>query len=408
MRILVVGLGLERDRLVAVLDRELGVLLPPLAVLVVPARVLVLEPLEVVVVHRVDAPVVGEPARREELGDLVDVALVPDPVPGLLDQIVRDRQAVLLQRDQVGPVVVVVDPAPPGLRVGLAVLAAVLGAVLDERADGGVHDGVVVPPGVAQVALEQLAVALVRERHEDDRVAVGDVAALVGLHRVEDRRQQVVAVGRGLARHRDEEDVGERRLGDDRQVDVGGGDRVTGDEALAELAADRAGVAVREPLLGQVEAGRIDVVVHVEPLEVHLDRRVTDLVDHLNREAVVDLRIRNRVDGQRHRAGGGDLRERDDAQEELLPLHPALLDLAEHVAADRAVHRAEHAIVLLLLHREVGAQDLLERVLLRCLLERVVGRVLVDRLHERRFPGQLLDLLVSLRDARSAHECSLL
>ena len=177
VRILVVGLGLEGDRLVAVLLRELAVLLPPAAVLVVPARVLELEPLEVVVVHRVDPPVVGEPAGGEELRDLVDVALVPDPVPRLLDEVVGDRQAVLLQRDEVRPVVVVVDPAAPGLGVGLAILAAVLGAVLDERADRGVHDGVVVPPRVAQVALEQLAVALVRERHEDDRVAVGDVAA---------------------------------------------------------------------------------------------------------------------------------------------------------------------------------------------------------------------------------------
>src|SRR4051794_22007245 len=46
VRVLVVGLGLEGDRLVAVLLRELGVLLPPAAVLVVPARVLELEPLE--------------------------------------------------------------------------------------------------------------------------------------------------------------------------------------------------------------------------------------------------------------------------------------------------------------------------------------------------------------------------
>ena len=89
-------------------------------------------------------------------------------------------------------------------------------------------------------------------------------------------------------------------------------------------------------------------------------------------------------------------------QEQLLPLHPALLDLAEHVAADGAVHRAEDAVVLLLLHREVGAQDLLERILLGRLLERVVGRVLVDRLDERRLPGQLLDLVVGLRDAGSA------
>src|SRR5262249_15124029 len=58
--------------------------------------------------------------------------------------------------------------------------------------------------------------------------------------------------------------------------------------------------------------------------------------------------------------------------------------------------------VLLLFHGEVRAQDLLERVLLRRLLERVVGRVLVNRLHERRIPGELLDLLVGLRDAGSA------
>src|SRR4051812_24307546 len=134
---------------------------------------------------------------------------------------------------------------------------------------------------------------------------------------------------------------------------------------------------------------------------------MTNLVDHLDRQAVVQLGVRDRPDRQRHRAGGGDLGEWDDAEEELLPLHPALLDLAEHVAADRAVHRAEHAVVLLLLHREVGAQDLLERILLGRLLERVVGRVLVDRLYEGGLPGELLDLLVSLRDAGTA-QCGLL
>ena len=83
-------------------------------------------------------------------------------------------------------------------------------------------------------------------------------------------------------------------------------------------------------------------------------------------------------------------------QEQLLPLQPALLHLAEHVAADGAVRCAVDAVVLLLLHREVGPQDLLERVLLRGLLERVVGAVLHVRLVVLRLPGQLLDLLVSL------------
>src|SRR6185312_16169605 len=124
----------EDDRVVAVGHGEAVVVLPPLAVLVVPARVLVLEPLEVLVGHAVDAPVVGEPTGGEELRDLVDVALLPDLLPRLLDQVVRDDQAVLLQRDEVGTVVVVVDPTTPHLRVGLPVLAAVLRAVLDERA----------------------------------------------------------------------------------------------------------------------------------------------------------------------------------------------------------------------------------------------------------------------------------
>jgi len=92
---------------------------------------------------------------------------------------VGNGQAVFLQRHEIAAVVVVIDPPPPRLGVALAVLATVLGSVLDERSDGSVDDGVVVPPGIAQIALEQFAIALVCQRHEDDRVAVGDVARLV-------------------------------------------------------------------------------------------------------------------------------------------------------------------------------------------------------------------------------------
>ena len=249
----------------------------------------------------------------EELRDLVHVALVPDLVPGLLDEVVRDDQAVLLQRHEVAAVVVVVDPPTPHLGVALAVLAAVLGAVLDERADGRVHHAVVVPPRVAQVALEQLVVALVRQRHQQRGVAVADVPRLVGLHRVEHRRQQVVAVGGRLGRHGHEQRVGERRLGHDGEVDARRGDRVTGDEALGELPADGAAVVVLEVAQAAVEAGRVDVVVHVQALEVLLDRRVPDLVDHLDRLAVVQLRVGDRAEQQRHRPRRGDLRQRDDA-----------------------------------------------------------------------------------------------
>ena len=225
---------------------------------------------------------------------------------------------------------------------------------------------------------------------------------LVGLHRVEDRRQQVVAVGRGLVGHGHEERVGESGFGDHGEVDVRGGDRVAGDEALTELPADGARVVVRERLLGHVEAGRVDVVVHVQLLEVHLDRRVPDLIDHLNGEPVVDLRVRHGVDGHRHRPGRRDLGERDDREEQLLPFQPALLDLAEHVAADGAVHGAVHAVVLLLLHREVGPHDLLERIFLGRLLECVVGAEPRRRSGECRLPRQFTDLRVCLGQALSA------
>src|SRR4028118_107506 len=65
VRVHVAGV-LERYRLVAVRLGEVPGVLPPPAAPVAPAGVLVLEPLEVFLGHRVDAPVVGEPAGGEE------------------------------------------------------------------------------------------------------------------------------------------------------------------------------------------------------------------------------------------------------------------------------------------------------------------------------------------------------
>ena len=220
---------------------------------------------------------------------------------------------------------------------------------------------------------------------------------------MEHRRQQVVAVRRRFRGHRDEQGVGERRLGYDREVNIGRGDRVTRNEPLAELPADRAGVIVGERLLGDIEPGRVDVVVHVQFLEVHLDRRVANFVDHLNRQTVMNLGIGDGADRQRHRARRGDLRERNDAQKQLLPFHPAFLDLTEHVAANSAVHRAEHAVVFLFLHGEVRAQDLLERIFFRSFLKRVIRRVLLRGSCEGRLPREFLDFLVCLGKALPTH-----
>ena len=176
VRIDVVGFGLEHDRLIALVRlAELAVVLPPLAVLVVPARILGLEPLEVFIRHGVDAPVIERPAGGEELRDFVHVVIFGDALPGQFDEVVRDLQTVLLERDEIAAIVVVIDPAAPHLRVALAAFAAIFGAVFDERPDRGVDDAVVVPPRVAQIAFEQLAVAFVGQRHEQDRIAVADV-----------------------------------------------------------------------------------------------------------------------------------------------------------------------------------------------------------------------------------------
>jgi hypothetical protein len=106
----------------------------------------------------------------------VHVELLGEPVPRELDEIVRDFEPVLLERDQIATIVVIIDPAAPHFGVAVASLTAVLRAVFDERADRGVDDAMVVPPCVAKVALEQVAVPLVGERHQQDRVTVADVA----------------------------------------------------------------------------------------------------------------------------------------------------------------------------------------------------------------------------------------
>ena len=223
-------------------------------------------------------------------------------------------------------------------------------------------------------------------------MAVADMAAFIGLHRKEHGRQRIVAVARRFRRHGDEQRVGERRLGDHRQIDVGGSDGIAGQEALGELTADGGGVALAERGFGDIEPGGIDIILHVPLLQVHLDRRVTELIDHLHREAGAQLFAGRQPTDHRHRARRRDFRERDDRQEQLHPLDPARLDVAEHVAAQRGIQRAVDAVVLFFLHREVGAQHLLHRVARR-LRDLVVGREGHRLLDVARRPAKIGDAL---------------
>src|SRR4029077_4982679 len=110
------------------------------------------EPPELGAGPRIDPPVVRQPSGGEELGYLMDVAVLPDLLPGFLDEVMRNDQAVLLERHEVAAVVVGADPPAPHLRLASPRLATVLGAVLDQRADGRVHHMVVIPPDVSQIA----------------------------------------------------------------------------------------------------------------------------------------------------------------------------------------------------------------------------------------------------------------
>ncbi len=141
------------------------IVFPPLAILVVPARILELEPLEVFFGHGVDAPEVGEPACGKELGGLMHIPLVRDAVPGFFNVFVVDLQTVFLQREQIAAIIVVVNPAPPHLRIALAILAAILRSVLNEGTNGRVNEAVVVPECILEVAFQQQSVFRVGESH---------------------------------------------------------------------------------------------------------------------------------------------------------------------------------------------------------------------------------------------------
>ncbi len=225
--------------------------------------------------------------------------------------------------------------------------------------------------------------------------------AFVGLHRQEHRRQGVVAVAGGFRGHRDEQRVGERGFRNDRQVHVGRGDRITGYETFGELPSDGGGVAAAEGGFRDVESGRVDVILHIPLLQVHLNRGVAEFIDHLHGEAGAQFLTRGEPADHGHGTGGGDFREGNDGEEQLHPFDPARLHVAEHVATQRGIQRAVNAVVLFLLHREVGAQHLLHRIA-RGLLDLVVGREGHRFLDIARRPAEVRDAAGGFADTDSA------
>ena len=130
---------------------------------------------------------------------------------------------------------------------------------------------------------------------------------------------------------------------------------------------------------------------------------MTYLVNHLKCQSVVEFWVWHHCGKQGHGASRGNLGEWNDAQEELHPLHPARLRLAEHIATERSVHGPHGAIIFLLLHGEIGLHDLLQRFLLRSLGKFVVGRILLYRCDKCWLPGKFLDLVVRLGNTTTSH-----
>src|SRR5258707_14839435 len=160
----------------------LPVILPVGTKFVVPARILRLEPFKIAFVRWIDSPEVNRPTHGEELGDLMVVVIFHDTVPSRLNIVVMNLDAVLFEREQVSSVVVIKNPALPEFSIGFAILIPIFGAVLDESSDSGVDDGVVLPKRVPDISLQEVVVlGVVDDRHQH-RVAVTDVARLVGLH----------------------------------------------------------------------------------------------------------------------------------------------------------------------------------------------------------------------------------
>jgi hypothetical protein len=159
----------ERRRHVHEAEREkarawIGVVaegLPERAVLRVPARVLVLEPLEVLFVQRIEAPVRERPGGEGE-NRVAVVNAGGQTLTRALEDVGRDVEPELAELHYVGAVPVVTHPAIPLVEVGLGVGAAAA-EVLHDHGGEDVDERVVDPERLLQVALDQRRVVIVLE-----------------------------------------------------------------------------------------------------------------------------------------------------------------------------------------------------------------------------------------------------
>src|ERR1700719_4331354 len=112
MRVHIAHVAIEEDVGFAG-NAKFGMPFPKIAELCVPAWILVLEPLKVPFGLGFDAPEIDGPSDREELCGLVDVVLLDDTIPGGGNVVVMNLDAVFLEWQHVGTIIIFVNPAMP-------------------------------------------------------------------------------------------------------------------------------------------------------------------------------------------------------------------------------------------------------------------------------------------------------
>src|SRR5260221_10506482 len=94
---------------------------------------------------------------------------------------------------------------------------------------------------------------------------------LVRLYRQENSWQQIVTISSRFRWHRHKQRIGEGGFSNNLEINVSRCNRIASDETLSKLTPDGSRITPVEGLLGGVEAGRVDIVLHIVALQMHLD-----------------------------------------------------------------------------------------------------------------------------------------
>src|ERR1700730_16946463 len=98
-----------------------------------------------------------------------------------------------------------------------------------------------------------------------------------------------MTVTRRFRRHWPHTRFGKGRLGASLEINVRRRYSITGEEAFGKLTANGSRIALGKGHFGNVEPSRVNIILHVPLLEIHLDGRMAQFVDHLHGESGLQI-----------------------------------------------------------------------------------------------------------------------